>query len=95
MVCGCSRLWRILPYPIKDNNPAVLRDLCEFFEDEGIDRKEFQYHKKTNKGHGRLEVREIWTSTQMTTWFEKEWAGIAQVFMIRKSVKKRRRVDKG
>lgn len=75
--------------PIKDNNPAVLRDLCEFFEDEGIDRKEFQYHKETNKGHGRLEVREIWTTTQMNTWFEKEWAGIAQVFMIRKSVKEK------
>lgn len=75
--------------PIKDNNPAVLRDLREFFEDEGIDRKEFQYHKETNKGHGRLEVREIWTSTQMNTWFEKDWAGIAQVFMIRKSVKEK------
>ena len=58
--------------PIKDNNPAVLRDLLEFFEDEGIDQKEFQSHKETNKGHGRLEVREIWTSTQMNEWFQKE-----------------------
>jgi hypothetical protein len=49
--------------PIKDNNPAVLRALIEFFEDEVIDREEFQYHKQTNKAHGRLEVREIWTST--------------------------------
>jgi hypothetical protein len=48
--------------PIKDNNPAVLRDLQEFFEDEGIDRQEFQFHKETTKGHGRLEVREIWGS---------------------------------
>jgi len=45
--------------PIKDNNPAVLRDLTEFFEDEGIDRKEFQYHKEVNNRHGRLEVREM------------------------------------
>ncbi len=75
--------------PIKDNNPAVLRDLTEFFEDEGIDRGEFQYHKETNKGHGRREVREIWTSTQMNEWFEKEWAGIAQVFMIRRTVKEK------
>ena len=75
--------------PIKDNNPAVLRDLTEFFEDEGIDRKEFQYYKEPNKGHGRLEVREIWASTQMNERFEREWAGIAQVFMIRRTVLER------
>lgn len=73
--------------PIKDNNPAVLRDLTEFFEDGGIDRGEFQYHKEVNKGHGRLEVREIWSSTQMNEWFQQEWAGIAQVFMIRRTVR--------
>jgi predicted transposase YbfD/YdcC len=75
--------------PSKANNPAVLRDLIEFFEDEGIDRGAFQYHKETNKGHGRLEVREIWTSTQMNDWFAKEWAGIAQVFRIRRTVKEK------
>jgi predicted transposase YbfD/YdcC len=75
--------------PIKDNNPAVLCALTDFFEDEGIDRKEFQYHKTTNKGHGRLEVREVWASTQMNEWFEREWVGIAQVFMIRTTVKEK------
>ncbi|GAC1436505.1 MAG: ISAs1 family transposase [Ktedonobacteraceae bacterium] len=75
--------------PIKDNNPAVLRDLSDFFADEGIDRKEFQSHKEVNKGHGRLEIREIWTSTQMNEWFEKEWAGIAQVFQIRRTVQEK------
>lgn len=74
---------------IKDNTPAVIRALQEFFEDEGIDREEFQYYKEVNKGHGRLEVREIWTSTQMNEWFQKEWAGTAQVFMIRKAVKEK------
>src|SRR5437588_7442704 len=73
--------------PIKDNNPAVRRDLVEFFEDDGIDRSEFECHKETTKGHGRLEVREIWTSTQMNDWFHNEWAGIAQVFRIRRTVK--------
>jgi predicted transposase YbfD/YdcC len=72
--------------PVKDNNPAVLRDITEFFEDEGIGRKEFQYHKEVDEGHGRLEVREVWTSTQMNEWFEKEWVGIAQIFMIKKTV---------
>jgi predicted transposase YbfD/YdcC len=58
-------------------------------EDEGIDRKEFQSHKKTNTGHGRREVREFWTSTQMNEWFEKEWIGITQVFMIQTTVKEK------
>jgi predicted transposase YbfD/YdcC len=75
--------------PIKENTPAVLRDLIEFFEDKGIDRGEFQYHKEPNKGHGRVEVREIWTSTQMNDWFAKDWAGIAQVFRIRRTVKEK------
>jgi len=75
--------------PIKENNPAVLRDLTEFFQDEGIERSEFQYHKEVNKGHGRLETREIWTSTQMNEWFERDWIGIAQVFMIQKTIKEK------
>jgi len=95
-ICSC-RAWCAIVHayngyyviPIKENNPAVRRNLLEFFEDGGIDRDEFQYHKEVNKGHGRLEVREIWTSTQMNEWFEKDWAGIAQVFMIRRTIKEK------
>jgi predicted transposase YbfD/YdcC len=71
---------------IKDNNPAVRRRLAAFFEDEQIDRKEWQYHEDVKKGHGRLEAREIWTSTQMNQYFRKEWAGASQIFMIRRKV---------
>jgi predicted transposase YbfD/YdcC len=71
---------------IKNNHPAVRKDLVEFFESDTIDRSELQYHKETNKGHGRQEVREIWTSTQMNKHFKDEWAGIAQVFMIKRTV---------
>jgi predicted transposase YbfD/YdcC len=74
---------------IKNNNSAVRRDIVEFFNDEGIDRSKWQYHKSVQKGHGRLEMREIWTSTQMNEYFRKDWAGIAQVFMIRKTVKEK------
>jgi predicted transposase YbfD/YdcC len=74
---------------IKDNNPVVHRELEEFFGDDGIDRSEWQYHKKVQKGHGRLEVREIWTSTQMNDYYAKDWTGIAQVFMIRRTVREK------
>lgn len=74
---------------IKKNNPAVLRDLEDFFDNEGIDQREFHYWKEVNKGHGRLEVREIWASTQMNEWFQQEWAGIAQVYKIKRTIQKR------
>src|SRR5258708_8990513 len=44
------------------------------------------YAKQVQKGHGRVEVRQIWTSTQMNEWFEPEWAGIAQVFCVHRRV---------
>lgn len=75
--------------PIKDNHPAVRQDLILFFEDEGTGRSEFQYYEETNKGHGRLEKREIWTSTQMNGFFEKNWPGIAQVWKIKRTVKEK------
>jgi predicted transposase YbfD/YdcC len=72
----------------KENQPGVLQDLVDFFADKELDGGEWQYHREVHKGHGRLEVREIWTSTQMNEWFEGEWAGIAQIFKIRRYVKK-------
>lgn len=75
--------------PIKDNHPAVRQDFILFFEDKKIDRSEFQTYEETNKGHGRLEKREIWTSTQMNEFFAKDWAGIAQVYMIKRTVKEK------
>jgi predicted transposase YbfD/YdcC len=73
----------------KENQPGLLQDLVDFFEDSKLDQGEWQYYKDVNKGHGRLEVREIWASTQMNQFFEKKWCGIAQVFMIRRTVTKK------
>ncbi len=74
---------------VKKNQPEVFEDLEDFFEDPDADCREWEYQKKVQKGHGRLEVREIWASTQMNEWFQKEWSGIAQVFKIRRCVKEK------
>jgi hypothetical protein len=79
----------IIRQSFKDNNPVVHRELEDFFGDDGIDRSEWQYYKKVQKGHGRLEVREIWTSTQMNDFYAKDWTGIAQIFMIRRTIKEK------
>jgi predicted transposase YbfD/YdcC len=68
----------------KKNQPTVRQDIVDFFEDKALDQGEWQYHKTVQKGHGRREVREIWTSIQRNAWFEQDWAGIAQIFLIRR-----------
>jgi len=71
---------------VKKNTPALYQDLEDFFGDPDILTYECDYFKRVQKGHGRLETREIWTSTQLSVFLEKEWTGVAQVFMIRKTV---------
>jgi predicted transposase YbfD/YdcC len=71
---------------VKKNTPVLYRNLEDFFGDPDILKYECDYFKKSQKGHGRLEKREIWMSTQLSTFLEKEWTGAAQVYMIRKTV---------
>jgi predicted transposase YbfD/YdcC len=72
---------------VKDNQPTMRQDIEDFFADEALNGGEWGYDKKVQKGHGRREVREIWTSAQMNEWFENEWSHLAQVFKIRRWVK--------
>ncbi len=72
---------------VKKNQPQMYQDLVDFFADPDAEQQEWQYAHSLHKGHGRLELREIWASTQMNAWFETEWAGVAQVFRLRRYVK--------
>ena len=36
--------------------------------------------RTVDKGHGRLEIRELVTSTELNEFLEAQWAGVAQVF---------------
>src|SRR5947209_10282972 len=72
---------------VTKNQPQMYQDLIDFFDDPHAEQQEWQYAKKEQKEHGRLERREIWSSTQMNECFETEWAGVAQVFRIRRYVK--------
>ena len=72
---------------VKENQPTLSEDIRDFFEDPDALQEEWGYAKRVQKGHGRLEIREIWTSTQMNEWFENDWAGLAQIFRLRRVVK--------
>jgi predicted transposase YbfD/YdcC len=72
---------------VKKNQPQMYEDLVDFFDDPEAQQQEWRYARSVQKGHGRLEVRELWSSTQLNEWFETEWAGVAQVFRLRRQVK--------
>ncbi len=67
--------------------PTQARNGVDCFADPDAEDQEWQDAKSVEIGHGRLEVRAMWTSTQMNAWFEIEWAGVAQVFRLPRDVK--------
>ncbi len=54
---------------IKDNTPATRADLELFFEDKQADRRTWQSDEQFEKGHGRLERRQILTSPDRNRLF--------------------------
>ncbi len=38
----------------KNNHPQMRQDLIDFFEDEHAESQEWDYAKKSQKGHGRM-----------------------------------------
>lgn len=70
----------------KGNQLTLWQDLHDFFTDPEPERASIRHARQVSKGHGRLEIRQIWTSTQMNDWFEPQWAGIRPVFWVHRQV---------
>ena len=70
----------------KKNQPQLYEDLQLFFEDPKADRSGWQSAKSCNKGHGRFEIRQITTSTDLNSFFERDWQDTAQVFRLQRTV---------
>ncbi|GHO82494.1 ISAs1 family transposase [Dictyobacter formicarum] len=70
----------------KDNQPSLHEDIADLFEDAKPDQRRWQRAKSWDKGHGRLEHREIVCSPDLNEWFAKTWEGIEQVFRLERTV---------
>ncbi len=57
----------------KDNQPTLKEDIADLFEDPTPDRRRWQEAETWDKGHGRLEHRQIVCSPDLNDWFAKEW----------------------
>jgi predicted transposase YbfD/YdcC len=71
----------------KDNQPTLKEDIADLFEDRTPDRRRWQEAETWEKGHGRLEHRQIVSSPDLNDWFANEWQGIEQVFRIERTVR--------
>ena len=71
----------------KNNQKGAKKYLHDYFENDHLNMGKLDYQKEEQNGHGRLEVREIWTSTEIDERFQKKWPGVAQIFKIRRYVK--------
>jgi len=69
---------------IKDNTSVTRTDLELFFEDEQADRRTWQTYEQCEKGHGRLERRQITTSTDLNDYLRHDWGEVGQVFRVQR-----------
>jgi predicted transposase YbfD/YdcC len=71
----------------KDNQPTLHEDIADLFEDRTPDRRRWKQAETWDKGHGRLEHRQITCSPDLNDWFGKEWEGIEQVFRLERTAR--------
>jgi predicted transposase YbfD/YdcC len=82
---GGNYLWTV-----KGNHPQLLQDLKDWFDDkvpllpgQGCPPKDFCSATITSKGHGRLEVRTLTTSSQLNDFLA--WPFLQQVFKLERT----------
>lgn len=68
---------------LKGNHPQLNQEVAEYFEDAIKTGAELSYAESADKGHGRLEVRRVFTS-QEVDWISDrtKWAGLRSIVMI-------------
>ena len=69
----------------KDNQPTLAEDIADLFADRAPDCRHWMQAETWDKGHGRLEHRQITCSPNLNDWFANEWQGIEQVFRLQRT----------
>jgi predicted transposase YbfD/YdcC len=70
----------------KGNQATLADDLRLFFTEPPADCRDWRTARTVNKGHGRLEIRELVASTELNEFLGGQWAGVAQVFQVTRTV---------
>ena len=73
----------------KGNQPTLRDDLQLFFSEPPADCRDWRTARTVDKGHGRLEIREVVASTELNEFLADKWTGVAQVFRLVRTVTKK------
>jgi predicted transposase YbfD/YdcC len=73
----------------KGNQPTLTEDLQLFFSEPPADCRDWRTASTTNKGHGRLEIRELTATTELNDFLAGQWIGVAQVFRLVRTIEKK------
>lgn len=76
----------------KANQPTLEEDLRLFFSEPPPDCRDWRQAQTWNKGHGRLERRELIASTELNEFLASSWPGVEQVFWLRRTVEQQGQV---
>jgi predicted transposase YbfD/YdcC len=89
----CAFCWQVRRWEgdyvliVKGNQPSLHDDLKLFFREPPADCRDWRSARTVDKGHGRLEIRELVASTELNDFLAGQWAGVAQVFRLTRIVK--------
>jgi predicted transposase YbfD/YdcC len=70
----------------KGNQPTLHEDVRLFFSEPPADCRDWRIARSCDKGHGRREIRELVASTELNDFLAGQWAGVAQVFQLSRTV---------
>ena len=70
----------------KQNQRGLREDLAFLFDGEWPTWLEQRSATTVNKGHGRIEVRQLRASTELNDYLAERWADVAQVFAIERAI---------
>lgn len=70
--------------PVKENQPQLLWDLQRLFADPALVAETGTAARTLDKGHGRLEMRRLWSSTALVGY--SDWPGLGQALCLEREV---------
>ncbi len=70
----------------KGNQSTLHDDLQLFFTEPPADCQDWRTARSVDKGHGRVEIRELVRTTELNDFLAGQWAGVAQVFRLTRTV---------